>query len=325
MPAKNVLALFATVLHAVLPLGCSDDAACEPNAGRACIGKGDCDGTQRCASDGSGYGACACADRVVPSKVGQPCLRDAECAADETCFDGDEESFLGGLPAVAVCSLRCEHDPRVCERRDPPSTCVVTDDRGTEDTSDDRAHCLEACRIGEASAQKCRGDEGLVCASVDSLAKGTRMRAMAAAPSEDGVCRPLCTRDVDCSPEVCNLRTGACDTRGERGDAFGAECDPASDDPTCAGVCVEVDGAAFCSHRCWFGSADDCGGEGLAAPAGLCRFPEQASGRIGDVGFCALLCDEEADCAHPDLSCDPFDAELSGIVGRAGVCEPLER
>lgn len=316
-----------------LAFSCASPPPCDPNARRECVGDNDCTGHQTCTADGSGYGECECTERIVPSSVGTPCLRDADCASDETCLDGDEDTFLGGVPAVAVCTLPCDEDPSLCERRDPPSTCVITDDRGTEDPSDDRAHCLEACTIGTLSAEKCRGNEGLVCATVDSLdsSAGT-MRSPGSSDSSDagstasssaeGVCRPLCSRDADCSPNVCNLRTGACEARENRGEAFGTECDPDASESTCEGVCVEVDGAAFCSHRCWFGSTEDCGDEGAAMASGLCRFPEEPSGLIGDAGFCAVLCDTDADCDHPGLRCDAFDAELRDIVGRSGVCVP---
>jgi hypothetical protein len=321
--APNALALFLSLLCVAITAACADATTCEPEAQRQCIGSNDCDGTQTCASDGSAYGECECEDRIVPSSVGKRCLRDAECAADETCFDGDAESFLGGIPPVAICSLRCDEEPEVCERREPASICVVTDDRGTEDVADDQAHCLEACTIGEVSDEKCRGEEGLVCATVESLAEGAKMRAMRAASTEAGVCRPLCSRDADCSPDVCNPRTGACDSEERQGDAFGAECDPSSEESTCEGICVEVEGASFCSHRCWFGSAENCGGEGADVKAGLCRFPEESRGLIGDAGFCAVLCDTTADCVHPDLECEPFDEEgVSSIVGKAGVCVP---
>lgn len=56
---------------------------------------------------------------------------------------------------------------------------------------------------------------------------------------------------------------------------------------------------------------------------GLCRFPEESAGLIGDAGFCAVLCDTDDDCVHPGLGCAPFtDDATEAIVGRAGVCAP---
>jgi hypothetical protein len=80
---------------------------------------------------------------------------------------------------------------------------------------------------------------------------------------------------------------------------------------------------AFCSQRCWFGTVENCGDEGPDQSAGLCRFPEEPGGLIGDVGFCAVLCDTDDECTHPALACAPFEDESTkAIVGRAGVCAP---
>jgi hypothetical protein len=251
------------------------------------------------------------------------CTRDADCEPDETCLDGDGASFLGGTPAVPFCTLRCDSDPEECERREPPAVCVVTDDRGNEDPDDDRAHCLEACTIGEPSSDKCQDDERIACATLDSIesAPGT-MRSRGVRTGDEGACRPLCTKDSDCSPDACNRRSGACE-RAVRGDAFGSPCEPGTSDPSCEGICVEVEGVAFCSQRCWFGSAGNCGDEDAEGQTGLCRFPEERGGRIGDVGFCAVLCDTDEACVHPELGCQAFEDDATGaIVGRAGVCAP---
>jgi hypothetical protein len=86
-------------------------------------------------------------------------------------------------------------------------------------------------------------------------------------------------------------------------------------------VCVELDGAAFCSHRCWLGAASNCGGNGTDVPRGMCRFPEAADGLIGDTGFCSALCDSVDDCTHPDFVCELFeDAQLEALFESAGVC-----
>ncbi len=100
---------------------------------------------------------------------------------------------------------------------------------------------------------------------------------------------------------------------------MGTPCDPDAEAASCAGVCVEVEGVGFCSHRCRLGSADDCGQE----QSGLCFFPEEDEGSIGDVGFCSLSCDADGDCEHAEMHCEPFGAaSLEALTGKRGVCAP---
>jgi hypothetical protein len=81
---------------------------------------------------------------------------------------------------------------------------------------------------------------------------------------------------------------------------------------------------AFCSQRCWLGGLNNCGGDGTEdeeGNRGLCRFPEDEEGLIGDVGFCAQVCDCDDDCAHPDAVCAAFDdAAIEALAGGSGVC-----
>lgn len=323
-PQRRVLQfrpLFALAFTLALPT-CASSDECTRGERRAC--EDGCDGTATCGGDPPRWLPCECdePEAPLPSRVGAVCIRDTDCEADETCLDGDGASFLGGVPAVSFCTLRCDGDPDVCEQREPAAVCVVTDDRGNDDPLDDRAHCLEVCTIGAPSADKCQGSERLACATLDSIQQRETTRSMAAGTGDEGACRPLCTKDSDCSPNTCNRRTGACE-RATPGDGFGAECDPLASDPSCEGICVEVEGVAFCSQRCWFGSAENCGDEGAEQSEGLCRFPEESAGLIGDAGFCAVLCDTDDDCVHPGLGCVAFtDDATEAIVGRAGVCAP---
>jgi len=69
---------------------------------------------------------------------------------------------------------------------------------------------------------------------------------------------------------------------------------------------------------CWFGALNDCGN--LPADdggnGGLCRFPEEESGLIGDVGFCAQLCDCDDDCCGSSrFGCGPSQRRC----GKVGV------
>jgi hypothetical protein len=165
----------------------------------------------------------------------------------------------------------------------------------------------------------------LVC---DSLNESSAVRSPlakmgdGAADDSSGVCRPLCTRDDECSEGHCDPRTGACTDLAPKGERFGQVCNPDSEEPGCAGVCVDVDGVGFCSQRCQLGDAEDCGGRSGENP-GLCLFPEARSGGIRDVGFCGELCNCSAECTHPDTYCEAFpDSRLRDKTGRAGRCQP---
>ena len=44
-------------------------------------------------------------------------------------------------------------------------------------------------------------------------------------------------------------------------------------------------------------------------------------GGIGDLGFCAELCDCDGDCIEPSFVCDAFeDVKLESAFARKGVC-----
>ncbi len=314
------------LLFFALAWGCSSStvdggtqpAECEGDERRACSLEG-CGGLQRC--DGGSWGDCEC----VSSAVGRACERAADCERDEVCFDAD---YLGGELPGGICTLRCDEDPAACERRDPPSVCVVTAEEGAgRDGGDAEAHCLPQCELGEADGDKCYGRENMACAEVSADADdATTSSLRRAADVGDGslaVCRPLCSADAQCGSGECDPRTGAC-VSSVNEFLFGGECDPDEDATTqCAGVCVEVDGVGFCSQRCRLGSLGDCGASGGSDARGLCRFPEREHGAVGDVGFCSLLCDCDTDCGHAEMQCEPFaSSTLEALTGALGVCTP---
>jgi hypothetical protein len=158
---------------------CASSDDCVPGESRACSGSAGCDGTESCGGEPARWLACQCdpPEGPVPSRVGASCTRDSQCETDETCLDGDGASFLGGIPAVPFCTLRCDQDPGVCERREPAAVCVVTDDRGNDEPDADRAHCLEVCTIGEPSVDKCQGSERIACATLDSRSPARYLNA----------------------------------------------------------------------------------------------------------------------------------------------------
>lgn len=322
--------VLGTLVQVAFVSSCGGDEACEEGETRECSGEDGCVGEQLCAGSPKRWFPCECSEPPGPrpSSVGARCDDDGACQADETCLDASGSTFLSGSPAVGVCTVRCDNDPAICTDREPSAVCVVTDDGDSESGEDDRAHCLERCTVGAVSGDRCQGDERLACAELDSFNDdGEGMRAMSAEES-GAACRPLCASDDDCPGQRCDLRAGVCTSANLNGDPLGAECDPESEQPTCEGVCVEVDGVAFCSNRCWYGSAMNCGSEPPAGGEqrsnnGMCWFPEEADGSIGDTGFCALLCDVDEHCAHEGLNCELFDdSAVVAIVGRQGVCSP---
>lgn len=121
----------------------------------------------------------------------------------------------------------------------------------------------------------------------------------------------------------CDRLNSVCVGTKREGNGLGEPCDPENEVTACEGQCVTVNGLNQCSHRCAFGASSDCqgtSGDAGSSQAGLCVFPE-ATGSIGDVGFCGQLCNCNDECTHPDAVCDPFiDEEIMRLVDAAGTC-----
>lgn len=140
-----------------------------------------------------------------------------------------------------------------------------------------------------------------------------------------GFCRPFCISDEDCGELHCDRNNGVCTKRDTAEDDFGRPCSPNDDDPTtldetgCSGVCVQIAAnIGICSHRCLYGSSETCGTR--EDSNGLCAITDEG-GTVGDVGYCAELCDSSEDCRHPRVSCDAFESDrVRELVGKAGVC-----
>jgi hypothetical protein len=182
--------------------------------------------------------------------------------------------------------------------------------------------CFERCELGAgADPRECPGTQ-TACAPLDRS-------------SDEGYCRPLCMADVDCPSGVCDARHGVCASDASPDTTFGLRCtSPASlaadpdqdagtepDDDSCVGVCVQLNGApAQCSRPCAFGEAGECAPATGGLRRGACVFVTPG-GSIGDLGYCAELCDCSEDCVEPTFVCDAFsDAVLSDSFGRKGIC-----
>ncbi|MBN1609380.1 MAG: hypothetical protein JW940_22305 [Polyangiaceae bacterium] len=110
---------------------------------------------------------------------------------------------------------------------------------------------------------------------------------------------------------------------------FGADCDASAEEPECSGLCLELNEQyAVCSHRCTFGDASDCADGGSKLPSACVLVSPGAA--LGDVGYCAELCDCNDDCASEAAICTAFhDEVLEDTFGYQGaparVTQALER
>ena len=105
--SRSILVLVLAAVAGVAACSSSSGGsgtACTPGASVACVGVGGCSGGQTCASDGSGYGACACGGNVDASandgSVDAGANRDA--AADAGGSDAPADVATPTLGAVHV-------------------------------------------------------------------------------------------------------------------------------------------------------------------------------------------------------------------------------
>lgn len=330
VPLVDACALrFATALLGLICIHCGDpsDPACTLGEERDCVGGDGCLGVQRCSNGSSGWSPCKCARREEEARasgdlepngseegvgtggtggaqeqrpvLGGECRSTGDCPRGAVCLREDDNAFLGGGPPKGMCVADCTEDPRVCESFSN-AVCVDVDDSG-----ESKAYCFSACDYGVAGIAKCGGRPDVAREQLNSDALG--------------FCRPLCTKDEDCAALHCDRRNGVCSGQ-KTNDELGQPCSP---DAGCAGICVRLnDSVGICSHRCVYGSATSCAGAG--GSPGLCALMAPG-GAFGDVGYCAELCDCNAECAHPDVHCDPFSTQtVRDLTGHAGVCAVTE-
>jgi hypothetical protein len=172
-----------------------------------------------------------------------------------------------------------------------------------------------------------------------------------------GYCRPVCATDSDCPSGYCDPVHAACVPQLRLDRTLGRQCGAAESDGggaadsankdgaadgaaeadadgaaaeggqglLCDGLCVRLDDAtSVCSHRCVFGEMTECAASSGGLRRGGCVFASVGGG-IGDVGYCAELCDCSDDCIEPTFVCDAFDdAGLEAAFGRKGVCTATE-
>jgi hypothetical protein len=219
--------------------------------------------------------------------------------------------------------------------------------------------CFEACVVGDGDASKCHGRAGVACTPVEGAAPGAYCRPVCSTNADcaSGACDPVRSVCVS-SPSVDTTFGLRCTSSGDAGDGSvegggGSGLDDAGDGATatdgaaadagadaaddggrppvnlrtlsCGDVCVSLDPmASACSRRCVFGSTSECAPASGSLRRGGCLFVTMGGG-IGDLGYCAELCDCNDDCIEPTFVCDAFnDTKLESAFGRKGVCTPPE-
>jgi hypothetical protein len=176
------------------------------------------------------------------------------------------------------------------------------------------SYCVQRCQHGgtSASASKCRGRSELACALVTEQGDIT-----------SDACVPNCNTDEECGGGYCDPVFGTCYSTPIVGKPLGAACNPDAPVRECAGWCDVVDnapaGSGWCVSYCTVGASPVCGIAGTAPGAALCL--PFASNGIGDLGYCAPLCDCDADCGVPTVLCLPLaGGNPDPVTGRKGFC-----
>jgi len=278
-------------------------------------GSGGSSGDAGASGGGSGGGAGASGGAAGGSgggALGARCTSAADCGSSLECLSDLTNIGLSGSIAKGLCSKQCaQHSD--C----PGGSCASYS--GTAGV------CVESCEFGPQSLStfdpnKCHGRPELACSVVDGMA----------------ACLPTCNNDTDCDPgQLCNPKNGLCENAAGPGAPLGSSCDFADPLGSCRGICIGVQdtsGASvgMCTQGCTVGHSGECGWTGSGATReGLCVFTpnEVVAGGgpgMGDIGFCALLCNCNGECRQPALRCYDGGGESFRLAyGKQGLCAPM--
>jgi hypothetical protein len=363
MKPSRTATRWAVGLAVLVIAGCGDgsgsNGTCIAGARQACVGTDGCAGERVCWGSPASWTDCSCplpdggpADGRVAdgssgdgggAALGASCTRDADCPTGGFCLTGDTRQLFGGAPPAGTCVAACDSVGGCAAFGS--ATCVQVDDPAAAADAGQSATglCFERCQIGGAAGTgaKCHGRAQIACAPVEASASGA------------GYCRPICATSGECLSGVCDPRRGVCVDSAPTDPAFALRCQAPADGgagpdggggaadaavaaedgggdaavaaPPCAGLCVGVSASSsLCTRRCLFGSTDECAPELDGRRRGGCLFVTKG-GSVGDLGYCAELCDCNRDCADPSLVCDAFDdPTLEAAFTRKGVCTPAE-
>jgi hypothetical protein len=253
--------------------------------------------------------------------IGDACEDDGDCTFPSFCLGPESVELFGGGAPEGTCVGRCDDSPEPCGAFEN-AVCVQAsdvEDRDDASASLETALCLESCEVGGGPEGECHAREHVACASLDG-------------EGSSGFCRPLCSTDDEC-PVACDPRRGVCTHTPVVDPDFGLRCAQVSangdsdggtdpgDASTCTGLCVEVnDAPSVCTRACSFGQSTECAPATFGQRRGGCLLAGEQGG-IGDVAYCAELCDCSEDCIEPTFVCDAFDDEdLEAAFERKGVC-----
>ncbi|HVU00446.1 MAG TPA: hypothetical protein VHE30_01795 [Polyangiaceae bacterium] len=318
-------------------------APCVQGDTRACLGPGQCAGSQLCdqpghwdscdcggltdggsggASSGAGgeNGAGGRAVGGAPSTdlpasayagevVGRACTASVDCGAGYECIGPGSTLFVGGGVGHGMCVADCTGDPTLCANQ-PGTLCLLL-----SNLSGGPARCVEACQTGPSTTPKCHDRPDVACDDTGGSGLG------------DGYCTPACRGDYDCPGRRCDLSRGTCVApQAVAGTApIGSACDTSQAADDCLGFCVpfaQGQTAGFCTGICTLGEFG-CGQSptGTGPLQTVCLFDGTvgASGDYGDLGLCGSLCDCDADCPASN-HCSALSPAQQSSSGRAGYC-----
>jgi hypothetical protein len=242
--------------------------------------------------------------------LGKACAGPADCTGGLQCVRATDSTWLKGGPAHGYCSLPCMLQ----------ATCApfggICVDMSLTVTPD--PWCLQACTWGGTSssdpvarAAKCHGRTDVACYQ---------------GPADDaGVppafCSPTCSQDSDCGTRKCDPANSVCVDTPPTGGALGTKCNPMAD--TCAGGCIPLTKAQYCTQACVLGSINQCNHTAGALTSGgahgLCALA-QTNAQAGDLGFCSQECDTVADCSDKTDTGGVCDKMATMGFTTHGVC-----
>lgn len=311
---------------------CGSDEATNPKGSGGTGGgllEGGASGSAGSGRSGSGGGG---SSSTVGTRLGQACVNDNECdpngSTGLTCLPPDTTDLGGGGPPRGLCTTPCSTND-TCWNIDENSLCV--------EFSPGVAYCIEGCFMGPplpTDPPKCHNRPQFACTPLDGQEIGETCSTTAQCPlgtvcfngeciAVINGCLPACTGDQDCPAETfCDREMGVCRPESTEGDPLGTACDPTADEDSCSGFCQRVNDVpnlqGMCAEICSFLSP--CAWEG-DEPGGVCLFSTAINEDpdIGDLGFCAQMCDCSDDCRTPGFGCVPIDG-LQAAFDRPGLC-----
>jgi hypothetical protein len=254
-------------------------------------------------------------DAGPTSDLGKACAAPADCTGGLTCVRTSDSTWLNqGGPAHGYCSIACVNQATCAPRG---GVCV---DMSFLVTDPPNPWCLQACTFGGGSstnaaarAAKCHGRTDVACVQGAATDAGL----------PPAFCEPICSQDSDCAGgRRCDPASSVCVSTTPTGAALGTKCTPTAD--TCAGACVPLTNASYCTQPCVIGplSIPQCnhtaGALGAGGAHGLCGL-SSATAESGDIGYCTQECETVADCSDRTDPGGTCDTSIKPAAGH-GIC-----